>query len=187
MEETKITRSTAPLKLLTKLNKIIREGVTVYKNGNNQHFKYKYVTEADMMDAARLKFAENKLVLTSTVLDIKRPDGYTDITRVNIEYTLTDLDSGEVLIQVYPADGHDKTDKGVFKAYSGSYKYYLMKLLMVAADDDPEKDDVPLKSTGKSEFKRIAKGKDNGTAIPRAGTEVDGTTSNNGNAGDGWD
>jgi hypothetical protein len=46
-------------------------------------------------------------------------------------------------------DGADKTDKGIYKALTGAYKYMLMQVFGVIAGDDPEATDEQGNPTNK--------------------------------------
>lgn len=111
----------------------------VKKSGHNSYQNYDYVMESDLLEAVREELIKQSLVITTSVENVKR-DG--EITEVRLKHTLIDVDSGETL-EVYSAgQGHDKLDKGVFKAVTGANKYFLLKTFMLSGNDDPENDSV---------------------------------------------
>lgn len=128
-----------PLNLYKKLHKIIKEGVVVGKNGRNNFHKYDYVTEADVTEAAKQKFIENNILLTARVNGVRETKNPEIVEAVMI-FTLVDLDSGEEESYTFSGFGQDKGDKNIYKAYTGAFKYFLMKNLMIGSDADPEHD-----------------------------------------------
>lgn len=141
-----------PLNLYKKLHKIIKEGVVVGKNGNNTFHKYKYVTEADVTDAVRQKFTENNILLTASLTGV-RPGNGPDIVETVMEFTLIDLDNNESQKYIFSGFGQDKGDKAIYKAYTGAFKYFLMKNLMIGSDADPENDEEDTKKPKKNVLK----------------------------------
>lgn len=127
--------SIAPLAL--KLAKILASIGTVHKNGYNNHFKYHYITESDLVDAVRPKLAEAGVFLFTSVID-QRTEG--DVTYVTTEHTFVDGDSGACFSVQSQGQGQAKDDKGGYKAITGAMKYMLYKTFMVSTEDDPERD-----------------------------------------------
>lgn len=143
-----VTTQSIPLNVYKKLGAIIKEGVTVGKSGYNSFQNYKYATEADIVEAARTKFSNHGLVLTTSVVGTEKVRD--DLVRTTMDFTLVDLDSGESLTTTYVGDGQDKGDKGIYKSYTGALKFFLSKTLMIATDSDPEKTDSQPKTAASS-------------------------------------
>lgn len=114
----------------------------IQKNGRNEFQGYDYVTESDIMDAVRDKLAEKNLFIYTTVTDVNHEG---ELTTVRVSYIITDADSGESVTLQSVGQGKDKGDKGVYKAITGAYKYFLMKTFLMSSGDDPETDDAPMK------------------------------------------
>lgn len=141
------------------------------KKGKNDFDKYKYFTEAQYKELFTMLFAEEGLELTPTVENIQMYEGSAKqpFGRIaSVRYTLTDIDTGFFETALVPGDGVDKGDKGLYKAYTGSLKYYLANTFMVVTGDDPEKPDKELE-------KKIskAKAKTLGQLIESYGVKVD--------------
>ena len=109
----------------------------VAKSGRNTHQKYNYVMEADLLDAVRSELISHGIFVFSSVESVVHEAG---LTTVRTKHTFVDADSGESFDVFSAGQGADKQDKGVYKAITGSSKYFLMKNFMVAGDDDPESD-----------------------------------------------
>ena len=111
------------------------------RKGKNAFDKYSYFTESQYKELFTRLFADAGLELTANVKSVqlykgseKQPHGRI----VEVEYTLTDIETGYAETSTIHGDGVDKGDKGLYKAYTGSLKYYLANNFLVATGDDPE-------------------------------------------------
>jgi hypothetical protein len=109
----------------------------VPKNGYNSFHKYNYATESDFTESIRPILLEAGLAFFSNVLEQEREG---EFTKVKMEFILADVETGEVLKSTYWGEGQDKGDKGLYKAYTGATKYFLMKTFLIPTGDDPEAD-----------------------------------------------
>ncbi len=125
------------LTLAGKLAQIMAEVGRVPKNGRNDFHKYDYVTEADLVDAVRAKLAERNVVLLPALTSVNI-DG--QVTTAQMRFQFIDGDTGETFGSDWAGTGEDKGDKGLYKAYTGALKYFLMKSFLIATGDDPERD-----------------------------------------------
>jgi hypothetical protein len=129
-----------------KLVKILQEVQTVGKSGWNDHQRYHYTTEEDVLNAVKKALIDNKVFITesSRITDTKElindKGKKSLVTYVETSHTFIDAESGETHTVTSCGQGHDSLDKGVFKAITGSTKYFFMKNFMVSTNDDPEKD-----------------------------------------------
>jgi len=108
------------------------------KNGYNSFHKYAYVTEADAMEMFRDLCVKHGVVVIPTI-SIVAHNG--DLTTINASYRIIDCDTGKEITCEIPGQGQDKGDKGIYKAITGSYKYFIMKTFMIPTGDDPERDE----------------------------------------------
>lgn len=134
-------------KLAKKLAKILGEIGKVEKSGVNQHFKYGYLTENDLVYAVRGRLAEAQIfVFTSIekqdILVVGEGDNKTALTSVVSRHTFVDGESGESFSVLSQGQGMDNGDKGAYKAATGAMKYFLYKCFMIPTGDDPEADDA---------------------------------------------
>ncbi len=138
------------LKLLAKLLAVQIAKKAVLKNGVNTFHHYKYAEEADYIEMLQPILNENKLVITSSVvgsdfIDTHTPnktggDVVTTLCRVNMRFTIYDVESGESITADAPGTGQDSGDKAIYKAITGATKYFLAKFFLIPAGDDPEKE-----------------------------------------------
>lgn len=141
--------------LASKLAQIVMETHHVEKRGRNDFHKYDYVTESDVLDAVRKGLATRNVVIVpritgSTVVEKERQGKASEyITTVQMTFAIIDGDSGETLECPWIGCGQDAGDKGPYKALTGGYKYFLLKLFMIPTGDDPEREDGPRKATVK--------------------------------------
>lgn len=120
-----------------KIANVMSQVNRVPKTGYNSFHKYAYATESDLTESIRPILTEAKLAFFSSVLEQERVG---EFTKVQMEFTLADIETGEVLKSVYWGEGQDKGDKGLYKAYTGATKYFLMKTFLIPTGDDPEGD-----------------------------------------------
>ena len=117
--------------------RVMKKIKRVPKNGRNEFHHYDYVTEADLAEQLRKFFIEEGLIVITSVLDMKKE---LDTTHVKMEFRIVDIETKEEIISVFWGEGMDKGDKGIYKAYTGAEKYFLMKNFLIPTGDDPEKE-----------------------------------------------
>lgn len=122
--------------LVAKLAEVMAAVSRVPKRGRNDFHKYDYATEADIAEAVRLELAKRGIMIIPSCDGVER-DG--DLTVTRHTYRITDGD--ETLACSWAGFGQDKGDKGLYKAFTGAEKYFLLKLFLMPTGDDPERDD----------------------------------------------
>lgn len=133
--------------LYAKLAEVLGEVGYIQKKGFNSFHKYKYVTEQDLVEAVRAKLSERNIVLIPSVVDVaERPvktakGADSCVTTVTVEFTFCDGDTGQTHTARWAGAGDDPADKGIYKAYTGAMKYFLMKSFLIPTGDDPEADE----------------------------------------------
>jgi hypothetical protein len=110
----------------------------VSKSGYNSHNKYSYLMEKDLLDAVREGLTAHNVLITSSVEQVTKEG---NLTTVRMKHLLIDADSGDTLEVWSAGQGNDGQDKGIFKAITGSNKYFLMKTFLLSGNDDPENDE----------------------------------------------
>lgn len=137
--------------LADKLRTITSEISTIAKTGKNEKHGYSYVKAEDVVRAVRDKFVEHGIVM---VIDARNVNHFTDtggkqfVTTVELEITLVNADRpthpygfGDTRTFHWVGAGADiGGEKGLYKAYTGGVKYFLLNLFMVPTGDDPESD-----------------------------------------------
>lgn len=129
--------SEVPKGLFAKLTDVMAEVGYVQKKGYNDFQKYKYVTEADLIDAVRDKLTERRVMLIPSAQEVTQNDS---LVHVKMRFTFVDAESGETVQSDWYGSGADKGDKALYKAYTGALKYFLMKTFLIPTGDDPEAD-----------------------------------------------
>lgn len=142
------------MKLAEKLHAIMSEMPTLTKNGKNAFHNYKYAKESDYVEAVRPLLSKYRVLILPNVVQ-SNLNAEKDLTSIVMQYTIINADDADDKMSVsVPAQGADKSDKGVYKAITGAKKYMIANLLMVATGDDPEEDvATPTQSTNKAPFK----------------------------------
>jgi hypothetical protein len=131
--------------LFRKIAEVMGEVGYVEKRGRNTFHNYDYVTEADLVDAVRGKLAERKVALIPSVESIaertyQAKGKESVVTTVTVAFTFLDGETGATFKASWSGQGDDTADKGLYKAYTGALKYFLMKTFLVPTGDDPESD-----------------------------------------------
>lgn len=121
--------------LVKKLAKVMAIVESIPKTGYNAHHKYDYATERDITAAVRHHLAEQNVFVFPSVVSSEVKG---DITYAKVKFTLEDGDSGEKRECIIEGAGQDKGDKGLYKAYTGATKYFLLKAFLMPTGDDPE-------------------------------------------------
>jgi hypothetical protein len=140
--------------LVQKLCEVMAAVERVAKHGRNEFHKYDYAREADIVEAIRGELASRNLFIFPDVTAHARAGEITDIM---VGWTFVDGDSGEERTCHIPGAGQDKGDKGVYKALTGSEKYFLMKAFLIPTGDDPEKESKDERKEVKQEQREAAK------------------------------
>lgn len=120
-----------------KILKVMEAIKSVAKDGTNSFHKYKYATDAAIVGTIRKELIKNKLICIPKQLSCIVSG---EMTTLEIEYTMLDIDSGEALVTKVFGQGKDSGDKGVYKASTGGEKYFYLKTFAIPTDDDPEND-----------------------------------------------
>lgn len=123
-----------------KILKVMEEVKSVVKDGTNSFHKYKYASDAAIVTTIRKSLIKNKLICLPRQMSCT-VNG--EMTMLEVEYSVIDLDSGEIFYGRVYGQGQDKGDKGVYKAATGAEKYFLLKTFLLPTGDDPEKDEKP--------------------------------------------
>ena len=126
----------------------------VAKNGHNSFHNYDYTTEADVLEAIRGALIEQQIVILPATTSVTI--GQDGVTTVMMNFMIVDAESGEFFTREWAGSGQDIStsgklgDKGLYKAYTGAEKYFLMKTFLIPTNDDPERDDKPAARTGRN-------------------------------------
>lgn len=149
-----------PKNLVQKLCEVMSAVERVEKRGRNEFHKYDYAREADIVEAIRGELASRNLFIFPSVETHTRT---AEITDIMVAWCFVDGDSGEERVCRIPGSGQDKGDKGVYKALTGSEKYFLMKAFLIPTGDDPEadskEDKKAAKETGRAAAQAVAQRK----------------------------
>jgi hypothetical protein len=139
-----MSEPTAEAGLFAKIAAVMGEVGRVEKRGRNTFQNYDYVTEADLVEAVREKLAHKNVALIPSLASVhERP--YTTsgnkesvVTTAHVSFTFVDGDSGAMFKADWAGQGDDPADKGLYSAYTGALKYFLMKTFLIPTGDDPE-------------------------------------------------
>lgn len=136
-------------KLSAKKAQVVEKVKRIPKNGYNSFHKYEYSTESDIKEGIRSILAEAGLTLDIDLIEdekqeISTKQGKGFLHSVKMQFTLIDNETGYMDVKVSKGEASDNGDKGIYKAYAGCIKYYLMNNFLISTgekDIDPESGD----------------------------------------------
>jgi len=141
-----------PLSLVSRIAKITASLPEVKPEGENQHFKYKFVTDKQVLGLIRPKLAKQHIIIVPDTVTEQEPinqetqrGGRSMLTRLHVVFRVIDGLSGDTFTGEAVGYGDDSGDKGANKAYTAALKNFLIKLFMLGGadrdiEDDPETD-----------------------------------------------
>jgi len=127
--------------------KVMKEVDYVEKTGEVKFgkTKYSYAEASKVIGAIRESMIENGLTISVSTMfsgGLTEPESKNQgVTRVNLQVTLTDSESGESEQTQIAGEGQDSGDKGVYKATTGALKYWFLTNFVLPTGDDPEATD----------------------------------------------
>jgi len=131
------------------LARVLSQVRRVPKNGRNTFHKYDYTTESDLTDFLRPLLADAGLTIIPEIVNyISSPVADkkdTNTATVQMAFRILHAESGDVLgpFGWYGEARDTGGDKGLYKAITGSVKYFLFKTFLVSTGDDPEIEEKP--------------------------------------------
>ncbi len=157
MDEVTTNQVTAST-LYAKMSRVMGQLDRIPKNGFNEHFRYAFVTDADVVDAVRTAMSSEGLAFFASMDSIHQEErqgkrGTFVHTIVNIKLTFADGESGNTMSVNWKGEANDSQDKGVAKAATSAVKYALLKTFLISTGDDPDSDNDGPDEEGKVEKK----------------------------------
>ena len=107
------------------------------KRGFNQHFKYQFVTDSDVLDSVRMAMAAEGVCLFVSMTNVQQDNKR---TIVNLQFTFADSESGQSVTVAWVGEAMDTQDKGIAKAVTSALKYCLLKTFLISTGDEPDTD-----------------------------------------------
>lgn len=134
---------------------------------------WEYLRIEDAVVAVNKLMSDRGLILTGTLQ--KKPGGefYFEqsdhlnkedkrsgyISKVVFQWTLEDIASGESRSWDFPGEGYDSTDKGIYKAMTGSRKYAITIIFNLPIGNDVEERGAVTYEEAKNKAKNVASSK----------------------------
>lgn len=186
-------KSERPKYLIDKLALVTGLVGEIKKSGKNTFHNYRYAKESDLVEAIRPLLAELGIRIHQSLYgepelgfiahqrlsQTKRKDGQIvgesdSLTAITMVFWFEHVNDGKVEKteqQIFMGYGDDNSDKGIYKAFTGCEKYFLMKTFLVATGDDPEGDQrADQRAARRDEAPRIERSQQQGgRAQPRHG------------------
>jgi hypothetical protein len=129
-----------------KVRALIAEMGFQKKGATNTYDKYDYFSEAQYKELIVGLFAKCGIEFYTTVNAIEEIQGTSGMPfgrRATLLIVIVDIDTGFGESSTWIGEAYDKTDKALYKAYTGAFKYYVANTFHVPTGDDPEADKTP--------------------------------------------
>ena len=137
-----------PLGLHARLAKIKDSLPNVDPEGTNEHFKYKFIKNTQVLGLLRPRLARQLIMVIPETVEERDPiplktkrGGDSLMTRITVTWRVVDGVSGESFTGQSVGYGDDSGDKGANKAFTAAQKNYLLRLFEIGGDRDIEEDD----------------------------------------------
>ncbi len=144
--------------LAQKIVDVMSEVTSVSKRGVNTFQNYKYAKESDYIEAIRPALIKHGVIVLPTLMS-ERMDPIKDsfITSIQMKFTVINADDPKDTYEtIIPAQGSDKTDKGIYKAITGAKKYFVSNTFLIPTNDDAEDDSDEQRYSSKKELTPVA-------------------------------
>lgn len=140
------TKAKAGANVYEKIFNIQQSIHTVIKGGYNDHFKYKFARERDVVAEVKPLLGREGLVITNTLIKEEEiPHGASAsgsakfLTKLTFKFRITNIkDPADFIDADAIGYGQDGEDKGAPKAYTMALKYFLSKQFLIETGDDAE-------------------------------------------------
>lgn len=148
MSDKPIVNKKADPNVYEKIHNIQQSIHTVIKSGYNEHFKYKFAKERDVVAEIKPLLGKEGLAITHSVTKEEEIEHGTTssgskkyLTKLTIKFRITNIkDPADFIEADAIGSGQDGEDKGVPKAYTMALKYFLSKMFLIETGDDSEED-----------------------------------------------
>ena len=126
--------------LFAKMVKVMASMERIPKRGYNTHFKYKFVTDADVLDAVRAAMVKHGIAFFVSFDGAAQRDK--GVTTGSFTLTFADAETGATFAIGWVGEGQDTQDKGAAKAVTSAVKYALLKTFLISTGDEVDDPDA---------------------------------------------
>jgi hypothetical protein len=121
----------------------------VQKDGANTHFKYRFVSAANILGHVNDALAAAGLAVVGTLPEVLSTEGTGKdrVVTVRMTVTVADTETSERATFAGLGSGMDTGDKAAMKAQTAALKYAWLGAFSISTGDDPEADDATDKRT----------------------------------------
>lgn len=167
-----------PLNIYQKLCIILGEVSAIPKEGWNDHFKYKFMREADVAAVMRTLLSKYGVFIIPTIESLEYHEVVGERSKQNfchakVKYTFVNAENPEDRFEtIHYGDScdADSGDKALYKALTGCHKYFFIRTFSLGSEEDVE-NDSPSQSRGTSHSSAAAPvPRSNGSAATQGAT-----------------
>jgi hypothetical protein len=136
------------LNIYQRLNGVMKDVKTIYKDGTNAHQKYKFVSHDNVSKALHDPLCDHGIMMVPTVKDCIQDGNKLTVT---MEVSFVNIDDPDDRVTVEAMGmGIDNQDKGIGKAISYAMKYCMLKMFCLETGDDADNESVAHRAAAKS-------------------------------------
>jgi hypothetical protein len=137
-EQVEVKEEVKPLNLFQKIHGVMRDIEYLNKDDSISfgNTKYKAISEEKVTSTVRAALLKYGLVIMPVEQEHHKEG---NLSTVNTKYKIVDIDTGQYETIVSSGTGADSQDKGVGKAMTYSYKYFLLRTFAIPTGEDPDK------------------------------------------------
>lgn len=148
------------MKILQSINNVMQSVGYVQMTGENKFHRYKYASEADLINALRDEMVKNQIVFyPHSIVESKIEQVETvnakglpskdSVATIVILYRFQHAeDASHIDVQVASHSRNNGGDKAAFAAMTGALKYALGQTFLLPRGEDPENEQQPTGNTG---------------------------------------
>jgi len=134
--------------LYVRISRIIESLPDLQPAGNNTFFKYKFITDKQVLGVLRPRLSRARIVVVpETIEEIDNQTlttakgGTSYMSRIRVTWRVVDGLNGESFTGQSLGYGDDSGDKGANKAFTSAFKNFCLKLFQIGGDTDLEEDE----------------------------------------------
>lgn len=126
-----------------RMHGVMAEAGSISKKGFNDHHKYAFAKESQFVEAIKPLLVKYRLVIIPEIASLMHAPEKPTLVDIKMIYTIVNVDNpSDKVVASMGGQGQDNGDKAVFKAITGTKKYFYAVTFAIPTGDDPE-DDSP--------------------------------------------
>lgn len=135
-----------------RMHGVMSEINNVTKNGYNDFQKYRFAKESDFVEAIKPLLTKYRLMILPDVVVMVHAPEKPALIDIKMTFTIVNIDNPtDKVVASMGGQGADNGDKAIYKAISGTKKYFYAVTFAISTGDDPEENSSNDKNPEKKE------------------------------------